>query len=278
MLQGIRSVLGSANLSILMGCPPPGQSEDQAEQEFLQAALVNPQVAGVIVWEMYSNECRRLYSELVDKGVAVVFIDRAPAFPVAADFVGTDNVGAAKEAVNHLIRLGHKRISIVLRDHVASSVQDRLQGYRLALSDANIPFDQGLVVDYPCDPAIPVQVRMESLLKDLLAQRDPATAIFAINDSIALHLLEAARSLGVKAPDRLSILGFDWLLRNLPMGGELTTVAQPFEEIGQTAAQRLIERIREAELSLGTSSTPRKILFQAPLVIRNSTGRAHLPG
>jgi len=266
MLQGIRSVLGSHRYRILLGGLPPNQSYAQAELEFLQSALASPNVAGAIVWDVYNKDCKQVYLDMVEKGISLVFIDRAPGYSLTADIVGTDNVEAARAAVRHLIGLGHVRTAIVLTDDLASTVQERLTGYRVALDQAEIPFDNSLVVDCPLEDSLPICDNCERILGELLSRPNPPTAIFAVNDQIGLHLLEAAKRLEVKIPEQLSLVGFDWLLRNLPGGGDLTTVAQPFEEIGRTAAQRLLDRIQANDFQ-----TPRKILFDAPLVLKSST-------
>jgi len=267
MLQGITTVLGAANFRLLLGCPPPRNEEEiaKAELEFLEAALASPNVAGAIVWDFYSTECNQAYRKFIDRNVPLVFIDRTPLYTLPADMVGIDNIEAARGAVLHLAGLGHERIAMVYSDFRASSVRDRVYGYRIALTESEITVDESLIVDLPEDgPDRPTEI--ERTLADLMSRPNRPTAIFAVNDNIALHLAEAARRLRIDIPKKLSLVGFDWLLRTLPGGGTLTTVAQPFEEIGRTAAQRLLERIHSLD-----DQSPRKILFAAPLVFRSST-------
>jgi LacI family transcriptional regulator len=133
---------------------------------------------------------------------------------------------------------------------------------------AEIPIDESLLVDCPEGRSIALTKRCEQVLRRLLAKERPPTAIFAVNDCVALHLMEAANNLGVDIPAQLSLVGFDWLLRTLPNGGELTTIAQPFEEIGEIAAERLLDRIKSNK-----TQSRRKILLDAPLVLRTSTQR-----
>jgi LacI family transcriptional regulator len=270
MLQGIRSAFGSENYRLLIGCPPSYEPDviERAEIEFLRSLRENPNIAGAIIWDTGNPGSRNAYRSLVDAGVPLVFIDREPPFEIAADVVATNNRRAARNAVRHLIDLGHERIAMVLGEDRASSVLDRIEGYRSALSEARIDPRPHWVVELPIGPLEPRAVQVaERALVEILAGPESPTALFAVNDRIALYLFEAAKNLRIRVPERFSLVGFDWLMRWLPSGGDLTTVSQPFDEIGRTAAQRLLTRIGS-----GAVETPRLILLDAPLVIKSSTG------
>lgn len=269
MLQGIRSAFGSENYRLLIGCPPSYEREviERAEIDFLRSLRENPNIAGAIIWDTGNPGSRNAYRSLVEAGVPLVFIDREPPFEIAADVVATNNRRAARNAVRHLIGLGHQRIAMVLGEDRASSVLDRIEGYRAALAQAEVNFKPNWLVDLPTSAESRAVRVAEKVLLAILAGSEPPTALFAVNDRIALYLLEAAKNLRIRVPERFSLIGFDWLMRWLPSGGDLTTVSQPFDEIGRTAAQRLLGRIGST-----ATETPRLILLDAPLVIRNSTG------
>jgi LacI family transcriptional regulator len=266
MLQGIRSVFGTGNYRLLIGCPPSYEKDvvQRAEIEFLRSLVENPNIAGAIIWDTGNPGCNEAYQEIVGAGVPLVFIDREPRMPVAADVVAVNNRRAAKGAVRHLIELGHRRIAMMVSADRASSVQERVEGYRAALREAEIASKESWVIEVPLGDGA-ARAAEQTLIR-LLNSNEPPTAVFALNDRIALHLLEAAKSLKVRIPERLSLVGFDWLLRWLPSGGELTTVSQPFDEIGRTAAQRVLDRIGPR-----AGESPRQILLDAPLVIKQTT-------
>ena len=274
ILQGIRAAFGNHSYRILIGCPPSREREvvEAAEVEFLHSLVDNPDIAGVIVWDTGTPGCGRAYEALMAAKVPLVFIDREPPAPIATDVVSVNNRLAARRAIRHLVSLGHNKIGMVIEHERVSSVQERIEGYEAALREAEIPPNPHYILQLSESDASCEVDPSERLLTDMLKMKEPPTALFAVNDQTALHLLEAAKRLGIAVPERLSIVGFDWLLRWLPGGGELTTVAQPFEEIGRTAAQRLLERIGSS-----TAEVPRHILLDAPLVIKASSGAPFVP-
>jgi DNA-binding LacI/PurR family transcriptional regulator len=267
ILQGIRSMFGEGKYRLLIGCPPSPEQEViwRAEVEFFNSLLENPKVAGVIVWDTGNPQCSQEYQALISAKIPLVFVDREPSVDVAADVVAANNRRAAQRAVQHLTDLGHERIAMVISSDPASTLHDRFEGYSAALKAAGIRQRPEDVVELPAHWPKSREAT-EELLIDLLRQQPPITAIFAATDRLALNILEASKSLKVSIPERMSLVGFDWLMRWLPSGGELTSVNQPFEEIGRAAATAVLEQINATE-----PRTPRHILLDAPLVVKHST-------
>jgi len=270
ILQGIRNALASKGLFVIMSSPPSYDepSVRQAEVQFLRSIRENERLAGVITWDTGSPEATPEYLELVAAGIPLVFVDREPPLEVSADVVAVNHRRSAKLATKHLIDLGHRSIAIVLGRDRASSVADRVAGYESTLQEFGIKGKRSdvLVLDT-------LEMQVEASANALIDQvaKDPhgPTALFAVNDRIAMHLYEAAKRRGIKVPERLSIIGFDWLARWSPSGGDLTTIAQPFEEIGQSAAQRILDRMQRP------AAPAQQVLFEAQLISRNSTARPH---
>jgi LacI family transcriptional regulator len=161
--------------------------------------------------------------------------------------------------------MGHRRIACLSNRDPASSVSERLEGYRSALSSAGLPFRADLVFAIRRDDECGVQEALDGLL----SLNEPPTAYFAINDHIALQAHEQLNLRGNSIPAEVSVAGFDGLLRWVPGGGHLTSAQQNFERIGQLSMELLLERI---EQSPGQAS--RHILLDAPLAIQGSTGPA----
>jgi LacI family transcriptional regulator len=131
--------------------------------------------------------------------------------------------------------------------------------YAQALNQRGIPPDQRVicrVVGYPMIDLTP--------LRDYLSGSDRPTAVFAANDQIAIALYRTAASLGLSIPGELSILGFDNLDVSAHLEPPLTTLAQPFLSIGQTAANLLLKRIN------GENGFYQQITLPAELIIRSS--------
>ncbi len=271
MLSGMRSAFSQENYSLLISSPSAYDTNSmrRGESQFFSAVKENPRVAGVITWDTGNPECRALYEELEKLEMPLVFVDRMPDFPIRADLVAANNRKASRHAIRYLIDLGHRSIAMVVGNDRASSVADRIDGYRLALRDHDIdlPFQSPIHLNTHDKE---VEASADKVVEQLVSGSQPATAVFAVNDRVAFYLMEAAKRKGISIPGQFSLIGFDWLARWIPSGGDLTTLAQPFEEIGRAAAQRVLDRI------LQPKATPRDILFDAELVVKNSTARLPL--
>lgn len=268
MLDGIRGVCAEEGYQLVVGGwnPRETQSVEHSEAVFLRRSMQDPTVAGVIVWEICSPEFPAIYREMRENQTAVVFIDRHPTIDEEVDVVSVDHGRAAKAAVRSLLKLGHERIAMALSDDQAASIFERIQGYRQALSENDSAACEPHLFRVCGSDSSEIHASAVRELESLLSEPDPPTAIFAVNDLLALHLLEAAKELDVKVPEQLSVIGFDWLMRWQPSGGHLTTVAQPFEEIGRAAAQRLLDIVRSA-----APTTARHILLEASVVVKDTT-------
>jgi LacI family transcriptional regulator len=155
----------------------------------------------------------------------------------------TDDVAGGRQATEHLLSLGHRRIGFVgdtMRGAAAASriglgfvtSQHRLTGYRQALAAAGVGYDPALVRRGPHGPA-----NAEALTAELLALPEPPSAIFAASDIQAMGVLTAADRSGVAVPGQLSVIGFDDIESAALLG--LSTVRQPLTDSGAQGARRL---------------------------------------
>jgi LacI family transcriptional regulator len=171
--------------------------------------------------------------------------------------VHATNYQGALEAMEYLLRLGHKRIGFISGRAELESSNRRLKGYCEALEKAGLPVDEALIAsgDYTTETGI-------SGARQLLALENPPTAIFASNDQMAMGVYQVAEEMGRKIPDDLSVVGFDNITESKYMG--LTTVDQFISEMGYVATQMLIKLINGVPLEDQTYR------MQTQLVIRNS--------
>lgn len=182
------------------------------------------------------------------------------------DRVVSDNRGGAVAGARHLLELGHRRIGVVRGPSNTSTSRDRMAGLQEALHAEGIALDAALVREGSYSHQSGYQHA-----RDLLRLADPPTAIVCGNDIVAFGAIDAARSLDVRVPQDVSILGFD----DVPMASwevfRLTTVSQPFEDMATAAARMLAERIdQHAEIGPG-----REQVFPATLVKRSTVGPPH---
>lgn len=216
---------------------------------------------------------------LVAGGVPPAFIEEARALELpivlidyeAADLpaVVIDNQSGARMAVEHLLGRGHRRIACLGAELDHPSMQARLEGYRLALMAAGRPPDPALLVIDP--EARPEFLTGVELAKQLLAVEPRPTAVFCLNDALALGVLEQARQSRVAVPDELAVIGFDDVPGAAAAMPPLTTVRVFKEQMGELALRALTDLLREA----GTRGaryerSPHAVRVTTEVVVRGS--------
>ena len=175
------------------------------------------------------------------------------------DAVIPDNVGGGRALAQALVELGHRRIGVIAGPPILTTTSDRLAGFKQGLAEAGVELPETAVVagDFTRDSG-------ERAAVQLLERVPRLTALFALNDVMAIGALAALRSLGLDVPADVSVAGFDDIpiARDLVPG--LTTVRVPMAEIGA----------RALELSLSPRAAGLQVEHvPTELVIRESTGK-----
>ena len=268
VLTAIEDELHRRGYSLLVGTS--GNSREQEDGRVTR--ILGEGVSGLIVLPIDSRPDHSMYRRLVDEAFPLVLIDRH-IVGLSIDAVLPENLGGAFMAVSHLVELGHRRIAFVSSDNLSTtSVLERLQGYEQALRAAGIQPDPELV--FTRLPAIPPgPIDEDRTIQDnarriarFLSSREFPTAVFALHDRIAISVLEASATLGLRVPEDLAIVGFDDDPLAQKLRVPLTTVAQPREQIGRTAARLIADRIE------GLRSETARIVLPTRLVVRCSSG------
>ncbi|QTH40419.1 GntR family transcriptional regulator [Cohnella sp. LGH] len=185
-------------------------------------------------------------------------------------YVIVDNLTGGYLATQHLLSLGHRRIGVILTGNSILEINQefslRLQGYRLALSQRQIPFDSELVAIMSGDHE---RVSMgNDGFRRLMSLDNRPTAIFATSDYKAFGAMNAAKELGMKVPQEISIIGYDDVKISEYTYPTLTTVNQNTYKLGQRAAEILLYEMKDGENRL------LKDEIVPTLVQRDSTGPA----
>jgi DNA-binding LacI/PurR family transcriptional regulator len=194
-------------------------------------------------------------------GIPCVLIDAVhSSFPSIA----VDDVAGGEIATGHLLNLGHRRIALIgdpPPEFRFDWSRDRTRGYERALGSAGIEVRSDYVREGTRLPHVARAVAAE-----LLSMAERPTAIFAASDTQALGALDAARSLGIRVPEELSVIGFD----DIEVAGlvGLTTVRQPLLQSGRRGAGLLLEALS------GLTVEPLRELLPLELVVRSTTGPA----
>lgn len=176
-----------------------------------------------------------------NQGFHVVAVDPHTG-PSGLPTVDSDNFAGAVLATNYLLSLGHRRIGHISGRSDLESARLREAGFRKAMADADVPVDERLVRIGG--------FRIESAAgtaAELLALPDRPTAVFAGNDLSAISTLDVARSMGLRVPDDLSVIGFDNVPESALVNPPLTTIMQPLQRMGAEALRLLIDLIGGAE-------------------------------
>jgi DNA-binding LacI/PurR family transcriptional regulator len=215
--------------------------------------------AGIVLWHEGGsanvNQIQDIRSE-----IPIVAIDRRVQ-GVELDYVGTDNYSGGYEATRHLIEQGHTRIAHLTRLETNDAAVGRLRGYQQALTDAGLEVNPRHIL-----LALDGGRRLDNeMLRQVFSGPNAPTAIFLLADFWAPVVYSELRSLGLRVPQDVSLVGFDDVVQPGLDGLELTTMAQNFEAIGTTAGQLVLRRLRQPDAPIVTN------VFPASLVVRRST-------
>jgi DNA-binding LacI/PurR family transcriptional regulator len=198
-------------------------------------------------------------ASFLEAEIPAVIVD---AYHPALTSVTVDNLSGALQAMRHLIALGHRKIAFLsdFPDYAfnRSPVVDRLAGYRRALEEADIPFRS----DYYVVSALTKEDARRQA-RQLLALADRPTAVFAYSDTQAIGVLEAARDLGLRVPQDLSVVGYDDI--EAAEYAQLTTIRQSLFESGVLGVELLLQAIDQPD------QEPQEIPLTTELVVRGTT-------
>lgn len=181
---------------------------------------------------------------------------------LAVSAVDSDNVSGGRLAAEYLIRLGHRKIGMMMGEETSSSAHARRTGFRDALASANLNIDNGLFWNFEYEET--AQIPMVREIVGACRERG-MTALFCGHDSIAELIIREAPSFGLRIPDDLSVIGFDDLSTASHTSPPLTTIRQSMVEIGAAAVQTLLDLVDEV------TSEPTERLFDVYLIEREST-------
>jgi len=239
-------------------------SDEKMEKEALNArTLYTKRVDGLLISPAYDTSDIDHLEPFFRKKIPVVFFDRA--WPHRESMsVEIDNVKAAYEVTKHLLDLGFRRILFVCGNLLRNVYADRLNGYRNALREARIPFDEKRVIITNLTENAGTEVAAKILS---MKEKDRPDAVFAANDTTAVFCLLALKEAGVRIPQDIGIAGFNNDPISRVVSPKLTTIHYPGYLLGETAAAQLIDHLE----GISDMRTTPKIILRSELIIRGST-------
>ncbi len=237
LMRGVKRAAQAKGYSVVI---EETQSNTMTADE-VSRMLVSNQTDGIVLLGAISPYGTEILSAKSRRNLPIV-VGCEKVSPDLADLpsVRVDNVAAASDATNFLIKHGHKRIGMIRGQGSSLLTKDRETGYRTAMREAGLPIGFGWVVEGRM--TIP---GARHATRDLLNCADPPTAIFCANDEMAIGCLHELRDSGRVVPDDISVIGFDDIRYAEVTVPPLTTIRQPAEEIGERAIYRICRRIEE---------------------------------
>lgn len=265
LINGIESIAYSMGYHVVIF-----QSHESYEREVANTNyLVSRKVDGLLVSLSTLTRDLNHFEELMDKGMPIVFFDRVPN-DIQTHKVVVDNFKGSYDATEHLIKGGRRRIAHITSPVYLSITTERLAGYRKALEDYGIPFEESLV-KY-CHHGGKMNSENEAAMEELLNLPEPPDAIFTASDRLTTGCLAVLQKHKMKIPDQVALVGFTNIAVAELLNPPLTAVVQPATEMGQQAVDLLIRLIERPQKTNAFETRA----FKTSLVERESSSPRNL--
>ncbi len=223
--------------------------------------LVDRQIDGLVLAPV--GGAAEHLKRLIPVSVPMVQVDRVLT-QLQTPSVVADNFSGARDAVRYLVELGHRRIACVQGREDSSVIAERVRGYRAGLKEASLRFRSTWLVGGEHS----MHVAREATLALLQGAAAP-TALLALSNQLALGALQAARECGIGVPEQMSLITFDEQPWASLLSPPLMTIAQPVEQMGVAAVERLLDVV---EAPSKRRSGPGSIRLPVQLLERASVG------
>ena len=252
VVRGVEDYFFAEGYAVLIG----NFMQDEKKAKLYLDIMNDEEIDGLIVAPTRKYEDEII--QFIEKKTPVVCVDRG-FNNLDVDIVLVDNEDGSFKAIEHLIKLGHKRIAYIGGLLSIPTTIERRNGYLKALRQYGIPIDEQLIKFGDSK-----QSSGKRLTSELLSLKKKPTALFTGNNLITLGALETIYSRGLKIPTDVAIIGFDDMPWSISLNPPLTAVSQPGYQIGRQAAKLLFEKILEPEKEYI------KLILKTKLILRNS--------
>lgn len=260
VINGIQSILYANGLKVIIA---ESHEDPQKEKENLQL-MERFMVDGIIICLCSYKENKEEYLRLQQAEMPMVFYDRIPQ-GLDVSQVTVDDYMKTFFLVEHLIRSGRKRIVHLQGPDDVYNSAERTRGYKDALSKFKIPIE--------ADMLIKTGLTFDDGTKaaNLLIEKGTSfDAIFAFTDTLAIGAMNRLRELDKKIPEEIAIASFSGTVLSTIVYPQLTTVEPPLQEMGRTAAELILEKIKNP------ASPNRSVVLDAEIQIRASSGKGKI--
>ena len=260
ILRGIAQATRDRDYALLL------MISDEAEDDIrLARRIVHNQIMDGLVL-VSPTMGHPLVDELVNANITFISADRIPQYAGQVSFVTVENIESSRTAVNHIIDLGRRKIAVIAGDPRIIDTHDRVEGYKLALQDAGIPYDPELVIidKYGYDSGY-------NAIQRLLEKNIEFDGVYASQSTIAVGAVDALLDAGIRLPDDISLIAFDDLADAMNPRVGISTMRQPVLDKGYQLADSLINLIERKV------TAPIHRFLPTELVIRDTCGGIKKP-
>lgn len=259
VIAGMENAANSNGYNLIIS-----QSSESAEKERANAkTMFNNRVDGLLVSLAYDTNDIDHFDMFFKKNVPVIFFDRVAEHKNCTNIL-IDNRKSAYEATKHLIQQGSRNIVHITATPKRNVYVDRLQGYKQALAEFNIPFTEDNIII----GNLSQEAGMEAA-EELLQMKTLPDGVFVANDNCAVSCMLALKQAGVKIPQQIAFAGFNNDPVSKVIEPNLTTINYPGHEMGEVAARHLINHLNGTSPLHSTNT----IVLRSELVIRESSLR-----
>lgn len=262
VISGIEKVANEAGYNLVIS-----QSLELEKKETVNIkTMFNSRVDGLLVSLAYDTQDDTHFKIILDKNIPLIFFDRVFQHPLCTSVV-IDNYAAGYDMTRHLIQQGRKRIVHITANLRRNVYAERLRGYKQALADNGIAFDENLIFvnnlgETAAMEAIATILRMDPL----------PDGIFSSNDSSAVICIRELKKAGIRIPEQIAVGGFN----NEPIATviepNLTTIHYPGQEMGEVCASILIRKLAKPD-----NADLNRVVLRHHLIVRESTETNKVP-
>jgi|TARA_R110000868_G_scaffold124126_1_gene328328 LacI family transcriptional regulator len=259
VFSGIEKVANERGYILLSCISDESYEKEVATLEFLGGGTVDGLIVSMAEETQFKNKLEH-FQNILDEQIPLVMFDRVSDV-ILCDKVVVDDFEAGYKTTKYFINLGCRTVALVTAIDHSSVGKLRVEGYKKALEEANIPFDDKLIL------RVGKEGDLEVLLTFLLNYKS-IEGIMALDEITAVEVLRLIKARGYRVPEDISVIGFTNGKLSRYVSPALTAVSQHGTYIGETAAKVLIERIESKQYMDSTTK-----VIKTSLIVRDSTKR-----
>jgi len=253
VLRGISTIAHENHFGIYL---TTGVKDEEIFQQVV-SMVQGRRVDGIIL--LYSRTDDKIMNYLLDQQFPFTVIGRPFKNAERITYVDNDNIFITRQVTEYLIRLGHRKIAFVGVNLDYVFTIDRLEGYKQALTEAGIEYDEKYVIHERC-----LKTEGKAGIEHFLSSYEPPTALVVADDFTAIELLSHAEELNINVPEEISIVGFNDIPLAKHIKPQLTSVNIEIFQLGLESANCLIEIIKNPK------TLPKRITIPARMIERSS--------